>query len=91
MAASAAGFDEIPVVDLADINGSAAGRAALADRICRVCHEVGFMVVSGHGVDRGVVTDQRLRELFRANLAKYRREGQRILAGDMVSKKKRRG
>ena len=59
MAASAAGFDEIPVIDLTDIDGSAAGRAALADRICQVCHEVGFMVVSGHGVDRGVVADDR--------------------------------
>ena len=57
MAVSAAGFDEIPVIDLTDIDGSAAGRAALADRICQVCHEVGFMVVSGHGIDRGVVAD----------------------------------
>lgn len=38
-------------------------------------------------IDRGVVTDQRLRELFRANLAKYRREGRRILDGDMPSKR----
>lgn len=38
-------------------------------------------------IDRGVVTDQRLRELFRANLARYRREGKRILAGDTVSKR----
>jgi hypothetical protein len=37
--------------------------------------------------DRGVVTDQRLHELFRANYAKYKRMGQRIIAGDMVTKR----
>lgn len=57
MVASAAGFDEIPVVDLSDLDGPAAARSVLADRVCRVCHEVGFMVVSGHGVDRGIVAD----------------------------------
>jgi len=38
-------------------------------------------------IDRGAVTHQRLCELFRANLAKYRREGRRILDGDMASRR----
>ena len=55
--ASAAGFDEIPIVDLGDLDGSAAQRAALAERVCTVCHEVGFMIVTDHGVDDSVVDD----------------------------------
>lgn len=55
--ATAAGFDEIPLVDLGDIDGQPADRAALAERVCTICHEVGFMIVANHGVDASVVDD----------------------------------
>lgn len=41
-------FTEIPIVDLA---------TADPDDICRICHEIGFFVVVGHGVDRALVED----------------------------------
>jgi isopenicillin N synthase-like dioxygenase len=54
---SGACFDEIPLVDLTDLTGTPGERAALADRVCAICHEVGFMVVQNHGVDSLVVDD----------------------------------
>jgi len=57
VAASATGFDEIPVIDLSDLDGPTEARRALAERLVAVCHEVGFMIVSGHGVDDRVVDD----------------------------------
>lgn len=55
--ASAAGFDSIPLVDLGDIDGMPASRSALADHVCTICHEVGFMVIANHGIDASVVDD----------------------------------
>lgn len=48
-------FDTIPIIDLTPLDEGADQRAALADRLCRVCHEVGFFVVTGHGVDASLV------------------------------------
>jgi len=56
-AASSAGFAEIPIVSLRAIDGSSQERRVLADSVGRVCHEVGFMVVTDHGVDDSVVAD----------------------------------
>ena len=53
---TAAGFSSIPVVDLSGIN-SAADRDALAERLCTVCHEVGFAIVDHHGLDASVIDD----------------------------------
>jgi len=55
--ASSAGFDEIPIVSLATIDGSDHERAGLAERMCTVAHEVGFMVITDHGIDNAVVAD----------------------------------
>jgi isopenicillin N synthase-like dioxygenase len=55
--ASPAGFDEIPMVDLHDIDTSLAQRAALAEHVCTVCHEVGFLIIANHGVAAAVVDD----------------------------------
>lgn len=46
-------FHEIPVVSLADWSGPGADRAAFADRLRAVCHEVGFLRVVDHGIDPG--------------------------------------
>lgn len=46
-------FQEIPVVSLADWTGAgtASARAAFADRLRAICHEIGFLRVVDHGVD----------------------------------------
>ena len=46
-------FTEIPILDLSAIDG----RAALADEIREICHEIGFFVVTHHGVDPALVHD----------------------------------
>jgi len=55
--ASAAGFDEIPLVDLGDLDGTPARRTELAAQVCTICHEVGFMIVTNHGVAASIVDD----------------------------------
>ncbi|MGA9275597.1 isopenicillin N synthase family dioxygenase [Ilumatobacter sp.] len=56
-ATTSLGFDEIPIISLAAIDGPPDERHQLADRIGRVCHEVGFMVIVDHGIDHAVVDD----------------------------------
>ena len=53
----AAGFSEIPVVDLAPAAGSIEQRQNVADSLSHICHEVGFFVVTGHGIDESLVDD----------------------------------
>jgi isopenicillin N synthase-like dioxygenase len=48
-------FHEIPIVDLARWHGRPEERAALADEIRSISHDVGFFMVVNHGVDRGFV------------------------------------
>jgi isopenicillin N synthase-like dioxygenase len=50
-------FDSIPVIDVGARAGSGPAPAALADRLATTCHEIGFFVAVGHGVDPAVVTD----------------------------------
>lgn len=47
-------FQQIPLVSLAD---RAADRAAFAERLRAICHEVGFFVLVDHGVDEGFMND----------------------------------
>lgn len=47
-------FTEIPIVDLASATGD---DARFADEICTICHEVGFFVVTNHGVAPSVTGD----------------------------------
>lgn len=51
-----AGFDSIPIVDLAGIDDPGE-RGALADRLCTVCHDVGFAIIDGHDLDTTVIDD----------------------------------
>ncbi len=50
-------FTEIPVVDMAPWRGDDGARAAFADDVRDICHNVGFMVLTGHGIDPGMVAD----------------------------------
>ncbi len=47
-------FDQIPVVDLGPLSGSRAERETIAEELCRICHEVGFLLVVNHGVSSGL-------------------------------------
>jgi isopenicillin N synthase-like dioxygenase len=44
------GFDSIPVIDVSRLASSAEDRAELAVEITDICHRVGFMIVTDHGV-----------------------------------------
>ena len=52
-----AAFDQIPVVDLGRLSGSLDQRKDLAEELCRICHEVGFLLVVNHGVSEGLSGD----------------------------------
>lgn len=54
---TSASFESIPVVDLAAMHGTEDERHALADALCSVCHEVGFFVVTNHGIDTALIDD----------------------------------
>ena len=50
-------FQEIPVVSLEEWTSEAGDRAAFADRLRTICHEVGFFRVVDHGVRDAFVHD----------------------------------
>lgn len=50
-------FSEIPVVDISASDGTVAQREQLAETLCEICHQVGFFVITGHGVDPSLVDD----------------------------------
>lgn len=50
-------FQGIPVVSLAEWNGPAGDRAAFADRLRAICHEVGFFRVVDHGIEPSFLRD----------------------------------
>ncbi len=50
-------FTEIPVVSLAGWTEPDVDRAAFADRLRSICHEVGFFRLVDHGVDPGFLDD----------------------------------
>jgi isopenicillin N synthase-like dioxygenase len=46
----------VPVIDISPYRGAdAAARHALAAEVDRTCREIGFMVISGHGVDPALI------------------------------------
>ncbi|MDH3236031.1 MAG: isopenicillin N synthase family oxygenase [Alphaproteobacteria bacterium] len=53
--ANGGGFTAIPVIDLSPWRGSSEDRAALAETLREICHNVGFFIVTNHGIDRAVV------------------------------------
>jgi isopenicillin N synthase-like dioxygenase len=50
-AASAQSFSSIPEISLADWSSSSADRKAFAERLCAICHGVGFFHLTDHGVE----------------------------------------
>lgn len=48
---SASTFTSIPVVSMSGWRAPGADRAAFADELRRICHEVGFLTIVDHGVD----------------------------------------
>ncbi|MFM7535962.1 MAG: isopenicillin N synthase family dioxygenase [Acidimicrobiales bacterium] len=48
-------FTELPVIDLTRWRDTGADRRAFAAEVCRVCHEVGFFLLTGHGVPSAVL------------------------------------
>jgi len=50
-------FTEIPVIDLGPARGSEDDRLELAERLREICHNVGFFIVTNHGIDPSVVDD----------------------------------
>ena len=54
--AATSSFTQIPLIDLAPLwDGSAASRAAVAERICEACETVGFLYVVNHGIPRSLI------------------------------------
>jgi isopenicillin N synthase-like dioxygenase len=43
----------VPVIDLSPVGGT--GRAQVVEQVRRACEDVGFLVVTGHGVDPGLL------------------------------------
>lgn len=57
--------DRVPIIDIGAARGTnASSRRALADEVATACEEIGFLVVTGHGVPAGVV--ERLYEASRS-------------------------
>jgi len=50
-------FQEVPVVDVSGLYGDEDARRAVAEELARVSREVGFLYVTGHGVDERVYAE----------------------------------
>ncbi len=50
-------FSAVPVVDIAGRTEGAAARRALAATLGGLCHHVGFVIVTGHGIEKRVIDD----------------------------------
>lgn len=56
---------DVPVIDIAPFReGNAAARQAVAAAVDRACRDIGFLVISGHGVDPALI--ERTRDTARA-------------------------
>lgn len=50
-------FQDIPMVSLADWNGTSADRHAFAEELRAICHEIGFFRLVNHGIDPTFLDD----------------------------------
>ena len=55
--ATPSSFDQIPVVDLSGTDDASGDIDRHAAQLCRTCHEVGFLVITGHGVPQSLIDD----------------------------------
>lgn len=52
------GFAPVPLIDIGPfISGDAAARADVARQVAEACEGIGFMMVTGHGIDPGLIAD----------------------------------
>jgi isopenicillin N synthase-like dioxygenase len=97
-------FQAVPIVDIAGLaSGDIAVRQAVADELGRAAREVGFLYVTGHGLDENLTQDlRRVAEAFFAqpldaklgsyigrstNHSGYVPEGEEVFAGGKIDKK----
>ncbi len=62
----------VPVIDIAPfLNGKARDKSAVAEKVGQACRDIGFLIISGHGVDPDLIarTDALSREFFDLPLA----------------------
>ena len=53
-------MNSIPVIDIAPfLNGTAGGEEAVAREVDRACSELGFLIISGHGVPDSLIDRMR--------------------------------
>jgi isopenicillin N synthase-like dioxygenase len=67
---------DVPVIDIAPFyTGGAAGKQAVADAVNLACRDIGFLVISGHGVDADLIARTRAvsRAFFDLALAEKQR------------------
>lgn len=50
-------FTSIPVIDIAEIDGSPEARKKIAKEIYDACHNCGFLYLKNHGIPRKVTED----------------------------------
>ena len=69
----------VPIIDIAPYwTGGDAGKRAVAAAADRACRDIGFLIVSGHGIPREMVEETRVlaRAFFDLPLAEKMRVGQ---------------
>jgi isopenicillin N synthase-like dioxygenase len=63
---------QVPVIDIAPfLNGDVTGKKRVAEEVGQACRDIGFLIISGHGVDPGLIarTDALSRQFFDLPLA----------------------
>lgn len=50
-------FSAIPIVDVREAADGGPSQRELSERLGRICHEVGFLVITGHGISQTTIND----------------------------------
>src|SRR5215831_7952551 len=60
-------LETVPIIDIAPYwTGVEASKRAVAQRMGEACHDIGFLIIAGHGVPQGLINtvDEVTREFF---------------------------